>query len=55
MDWVLLHGPRVAGWVTYMSAAWGKMVRSVGDVTVPPFWLDLTVTSASGDERGLPH
>ena len=40
MDWVDLRMARVGGWVTYMSA---KIIQAVGDVGVPPFWLDMTI------------
>ena len=43
---------RVGGWVTYM---WAKIIRAVGDVGVPAFWLDPTMTAASRGEGGLPH
>ena len=36
-------GVVVRGWVTYMS---GKIAPSVGDVAVPSFWLDPTMTAA---------
>ena len=43
VDWVELQTAMVGGWVTYMT---GKIVPAVGDVGVPPFWLDPTVTGA---------
>ena len=43
---------RVGGWATYMSA---KIIRTVGDVGVPAFWLDPTIAGAGGGEGGLPH
>ena len=41
---------RVGGWVTYMSA---KIIRTLGDVGVPSFWIDPTVTSACRGEGGV--
>ena len=43
---------RVGGWATYMSA---KIIRAVGDVGVPVFWLDLTIAGARRGEGGVPH
>ena len=43
---------RVRGWVMYM---WAKIIRAVGDVGVPAFWLDATMTSAGPGEGGVPH
>ena len=34
-----LHTARAGGWVTNM---WEKIIRAVGDVGVPAFWLDPT-------------
>ena len=39
----VLIGVVVRGWVTYMSE---KNAPSVGDVAVPSFWLDPTMTAA---------
>ena len=41
---------RVGGRVTYMSA---KIIRTLGDVGVPSFWLDPTTPALAGGEGGL--
>ena len=50
MSWVELRMARVGGWVTYMSA---KIIRSVGDVGVPPFWLVTMIVGFCGGEGVL--
>ena len=39
----VLQTATVGGWVTYMSE---KITPSAGDVAVPSFWLDPTMTAA---------
>ena len=52
MHWEVLLMARVGGCVTYMSA---KIVRAVGDVTVPVCRLDPSVAGASRGEGELAH
>ena len=42
---------RAGGWVTYKSA---KIIRTLGDVGVPSFWLDPTMPALARGEGGLP-
>ena len=49
VHWGVLPIARVGGWVMEVSA---KIIRTLGDVGVPSFWLDPTVTSACRGEGG---
>ena len=46
----LLLMARVGGWVMGMQT---KITRTLGDVGVPSFWLDPTLTGACRGEGGL--
>ena len=48
---MVLHTAMVGGWVTNM---WAKIIRAVGDVGVPHFWLDSTTQRLPWGEGGLP-
>ena len=50
VHWGVLSIARVGGRVIDMSA---KIIRTLGDVGVPSFWLDPTVTGACRGEGGL--